>query len=216
VKDDVTLTPELLLRAYAMGIFPMAETRDAAEVFWVDPRRRGILPLEGFHLSRSLARTIRQTDPRVTLNDSFELVLRACADRPDTWINDEIFHLYCDLHEMGYAHSLEVWQKDGALWGGVYGVALGTAFFGESMISPGRNGSKIALAYLTTHLRRCGFSLFDTQFLTDHLASLGAIEVTRATYQKKLRAAQVYATDITNVPLPSAQDVIEQRKTQTS
>jgi leucyl/phenylalanyl-tRNA--protein transferase len=182
------LTPERLLTAYAMGVFPMAETRDSTEIHWVDPRRRGIFPLEGFHISRSLARDIRHGDFAITTDTDFDGVVRACADRPGTWINEEIFHLYGQLHQIGHAHSLEVRAKD-QLVGGVYGVTLGAAFFGESMFSRATNGSKIALAFLCHRLRAGGFQLFDTQFLTPHLASLGAVEVARGEYHRMLRAA---------------------------
>ena len=182
------VTPDLLLRAYAMGVFPMAEARDSAEVHWVDPRLRGILPLDGFHISRSLARTIRQGTFAVTTDQDFAGVVTACADRPETWINPEIFVLYSALHQMGHAHSLEVWEGS-ALVGGVYGVVLGAAFFGESMFSHRTDASKLALAYLVHRLRAGGFRLFDTQFLTPHLASLGAVEITRAAYHRQLRVA---------------------------
>src|SRR6056297_898625 len=147
-KDDPILTPELLLRAYAAGIFLMSEHRDDPEVFWVDPRRRGILPLGSFHISRSLARRMRRGAYSVTLNAGFEAVLDACADRSETWINEEIRHLYTALHRLDHAHSLEIWEGS-QLAGGVYGVSLGRAFFGESMVSPRTDGSKLALAHLT-------------------------------------------------------------------
>jgi leucyl/phenylalanyl-tRNA--protein transferase len=171
-----------------MGVFPMAETRDSAEIHWVDPRRRGIFPMEAFHISHSLARAIRRGGFAITTDTDFDGVVRACADRPETWINDEIFQLYGQLHQMGYAHSLEV-RAEGRLVGGVYGVTLGAAFFGESMFSRVTNGSKIALAFLCHRLRAGGFQLFDTQFLTPHLASLGAVEVSRGEYHRMLRAA---------------------------
>lgn len=182
------LTPDLLLRAYAMGVFPMAPTRGSSEIRWIDPLRRAHLPLDGFHLSKSLARHIRRTDPRVTVDLAFEAVVAACADRPETWINAEIFAAYRALHQLGHAHSVEVWSGD-ALVGGVYGVVLGAAFFGESMFSRQTDASKTALAYLVHRLRAGGFTLFDVQFQTPHLQSLGVVEVSRATYQKLLRAA---------------------------
>ena len=208
------LTPELLMRAYSMGVFPMSEHRDDPDIFWVDPLRRGIFPLDSFHISRSLARAMRRDDYTVTLDADFEGVLSACADRDETWINGEIHSLYMALHAQGNAHSIEVWQ-DGDLIGGVYGVVLGGAFFGESMFSRRTNGSKIALAYLIQHLRRSGFTLFDTQFITDHLASLGAIEIPRADYHKLLTWAVRQSADIAAQSLPSVADVL-QRKTQTS
>jgi leucyl/phenylalanyl-tRNA--protein transferase len=182
------ITPEILLRAYMMGIFPMAEGRDDATIHWVDPRHRGVLPLDGFHISRSLARRLRQGGMTVTFNQAFAAVVAACADRPDTWISHRIQSLYQTLHDQGHAHSIEVWQDD-QLVGGVYGVALGAAFFGESMFSRRTDASKVALAHLVHRLRSGGFRLFDTQFLTPHLASLGAIEIPRATYHRLLSEA---------------------------
>lgn len=183
------ITPELLLRAYMMGVFPMAESREDTEIQWVDPRRRGIFPIKGFHISRSLARAIRRADYQISVNEDFPAVVRACADREETWINDEIFALYLDLHRSGFGHSLEVRDLSGHLIGGVYGVALGAAFFGESMFSRRTDASKIALAWLIHRLRAGGFTLFDTQFLTAHLASLGAVEISRADYHRRLQAA---------------------------
>jgi leucyl/phenylalanyl-tRNA--protein transferase len=171
-----------------MGVFPMAETRDSTEIHWVDPHRRGIFPMEAFHISHSLARAIRRGGFVITTDTDFDGVVRACADRPETWINDEIFQLYGQLHQLGYAHSLEV-RAEGRLVGGVYGVTLGAAFFGESMFSRVTNGSKIALAFLCHRLRAGGFQLFDPQCLTPHLASLGAVEVSRGEYHRMLRAA---------------------------
>lgn len=182
------ITPDLLLSAYAMGVFPMAETRDRSEIHWVDPRRRGVFPLDGFHISRSLARTLRSDRFRITTDQDFAGVVQACADRPQTWINAEILSLYSALHRMGHAHSLEVWEGD-ALVGGVYGVTLGAAFFGESMFSRRTDASKVALAWLVHRLKEGGFQLFDTQFLTPHLASLGAAEIPRAAYHRRLQAA---------------------------
>lgn len=187
-RDTTEITAETLLMAYASGVFPMAESRDDPEIFWVDPKRRGILPLDGFRMSRSLARTIRQGRYDVTLDADFAAVVAGCADRDETWINPAIASLYRRLHALRLAHSVEVWQ-DGALAGGVYGVALGRAFFGESMFSRARDASKVALAYTVAMLRRGGYTLFDTQFLTDHLASLGGIEVPRAEYRARLRDA---------------------------
>lgn len=184
----VRLTPELLLRAYAMGIFPMADSRDSPDLHWMDPSMRGVFPIEGFHISRSLARRIRRADYRATVDTAFPQVMRACADRPETWINAEIFDLCCTLHERGFAHSQEIWQGE-RLIGGVYGIALGTAFFGESMFSRAVDGSKLALAHLIARLRAGGFTLFDTQYLTPHLASLGAVEIPRASYRRQLEKA---------------------------
>lgn len=193
----------------------MAEHRDDPEIFWVDPKRRGVFPLDGFHISRSLAKRLQRGGFRATLNRDFATVVRACADRPETWISEEIFNLYSALHHMGYAHSLEVWQGD-RLAGGVYGVAIGGAFFGESMFSHQTDGSKLALAWLIDLLRRTGFVLFDTQFLTDHLASLGAIEISRADYRAQLAEALHVPADITAHPVAATGQGVVQRSTQTS
>lgn len=192
----------------------MAEHREDPDLFWIDPRARGILPLDGFHISRSLARRMRLQAHRVTLNADFAGVLDGCANREETWISDKLRALYLELHVMGDAHSLEIWQE-GALAGGVYGVAIGGGFFGESMFSRRRDGSKLALAHLTDHLRRCGFTLFDTQFITPHLASLGAVEIARAAYHMALKQALKRDARIDSLPLADAQAVL-QRNTQTS
>ena len=182
------ITPDILLRAYAAGIFPMAESRDDPSIHWIDPKRRGIIPLDRFHISRSLRRRLLHSDYAIRTDSDFAGVVQGCAGRDETWINDDIFSLYLALHRAGYAHSLEVWDAD-ALIGGVYGVALGAAFFGESMFSRRRDASKLALAWLVDRLRAGGFMLFDTQFLTAHLASLGAVEISRAEYRTLLAAA---------------------------
>jgi leucyl/phenylalanyl-tRNA--protein transferase len=176
-----TLDPDLVLRGYAAGIFPMAESRDARDLFWVEPRERAIIPLSGFHLSRSLARTLRSDRFVVTCNHDFAGVIRGCADRPETWISGPIEQAMLALHAQQAAHSVEVWQAD-RLVGGIYGVALGRAFFGESMFSRVTDASKVALAWLMARLKAGGFTLFDCQFMTDHLASLGAVTVSRETY----------------------------------
>lgn len=215
MRDDLLdLTPQMLLHAYQAGIFPMAETRDDPEVFWVDPRRRGVIPLDKFRISRSLAKRIRTMPWDIRRNTDFNGVVAGCADRAETWISHEIAQLYSALFDMGHAHSLEVWHDD-TLIGGVYGVTAGTAYFGESMFSRESDASKVALAFLVTHLRSSGFTLFDTQFLTDHLKSLGGIEVSRAAYHADLHEALQSQASFTNAPLPSRQDVL-QRKTQTS
>ncbi len=214
-KDDLILTPQLLLNAYASGVFPMAEHRDDPEIFWVDPRRRGIFPLDEFHISRSLARRIRRGGYEIRINSDFESVLNGCADRPETWINQKIHDLYMDLFAMGFAHSLEVWMN-GELAGGVYGVTLGRAFFGESMFSRRTDASKIALAYLIDRLRLAGFTLFDTQFITPHLGRLGATEVTRARYHLMLETALEEEADFTAPALPASPQDVLQRNTQTS
>lgn len=182
------ITPEILLRAYAMGIFPMAEGRDDPAVHWIDPPHRGVFELHNFHISKSLFQKIRTSTSTIRTNTDFLGVVAGCADRPETWINAEITALYLALHQTGFAHSLEVWEGD-ALVGGVYGVAIGSAFFGESMFSRRRDASKIALAWLVHRLRAGGFTLFDTQFLTPHLASLGAVEISRSDYQSRLALA---------------------------
>jgi leucyl/phenylalanyl-tRNA---protein transferase len=182
------ITPENLLRAYAIGIFPMADGRDDPTIHWVDPRRRGVLPLDGLHISRSLARHIRRAAVEVRINTAFDAVVAACANREDTWISPQIQRLYAALHQMGHAHSLEVWDGPDLI-GGVYGVTLGAAFFGESMFSRRTNASKLALAYTVHRLRAGGFTLFDTQFLTPHLASLGGVELPRADYHACLAQA---------------------------
>lgn len=209
------LTPELLLRAYASGIFPMAERRDDPAVHWVDPKRRGVFPLQEFHISRSLAKRIRLQNYTIRTNAAFGQVVTACAGRDETWINATILDLYLGLHRAGHAHSLEVWEE-GGLIGGVYGVTLGAAFFGESMFSRRTDASKVALAWLVHRLQAGGFVLFDTQFLTPHLASLGAVEISRADYHRRLQVA--LGKEATFDPpdyAPIAQSV-SQRRTQTS
>ncbi|WP_195819022.1 leucyl/phenylalanyl-tRNA--protein transferase [Roseobacter sp. MH60115] len=208
------LTPDVLMQAYASGIFPMAEHRDDPEIFWVDPQRRGVMPLDGFHASRSLRRAMRNTRFEISINQDFAGVVEGCADRADTWINAEIRRLYMALHEGGQAHALEVWEG-GTLVGGVYGVTLGAAFFGESMFSRRTNASKIALACLVDRLNDGGFMLFDTQFLTEHLASLGGREISRAAYHAALAAARDVPASFTLPPLRSPQEVV-QRITQRS
>ena len=182
------LDPRLLLHGYASGIFPMADSRDAADLFWVEPRNRAIIPLDGFRLSRSLRRTLRSGRFTVTLDRDFGAVIRACADREETWINAEIEQAMMTLHGTGHAHSIEVWTGD-ALVGGLYGVKLGRAFFGESMFSRATDASKVALAWLVARLKVGGFTLLDCQFMTAHLQSLGAISVPRDDYVALLSAA---------------------------
>jgi leucyl/phenylalanyl-tRNA---protein transferase len=182
------LTPETLLQAYATGIFPMSEGRDDPNIHWVDPSRRGVIPLDGFHVSRRLARRIRSGAFLVTVNSAFRDVVEACADREETWISHRIQSLYRQLFELGFAQSVEIWDSD-RLVGGVYGVTLGAAFYGESMFSRVADASKVALAYTIHRLRTGRFTLFDTQFLTPHLASLGALEIPRAEYHRLLAEA---------------------------
>jgi leucyl/phenylalanyl-tRNA---protein transferase len=182
------ITPEILLYAYSIGVFPMAESREADDLHWIDPPLRGIFPLDSFHISKRFSRRIAQWDCDVRINSAFRATMEGCADRPETWINAEIFDLYEALHRSGHAHSLEIWEEE-QLIGGVYGVTLGGAFFGESMFSRKPEASKLALAYLVHRLRAGGFALFDTQFLTPHLHSLGAIEIPRAAFQAQLKSA---------------------------
>jgi leucyl/phenylalanyl-tRNA---protein transferase len=185
------LDPRLLLQGYATGIFPMADSREADELFWVEPRNRAIIPLDAFHLSRSLRRTLRAGKFKVTHDRDFEAVIRACADREETWINAELERAMIALHSSGHAHSIEVWdaKAGGELVGGLYGVKLGRSFFGESMFSRQTSASKVALAWLVARLKIGNFTLLDCQFMTDHLASLGAINVPRDTYVALLSAA---------------------------
>ncbi|MEO8176884.1 MAG: leucyl/phenylalanyl-tRNA--protein transferase [Sphingomicrobium sp.] len=186
------LDPRQLLQCYAAGIFPMADSREAAELFWVEPRNRAIIPLNRFHLSRSLRRTLRSGRFEVTHDVAFGRVISACADREETWINAEIERAMLALHATGHGHSIEVWpsgDRGGELVGGLYGVRLGRAFFGESMFSTMTDASKVALAWLVARLGVGGFTLLDCQFMTDHLSTLGAISVTRADYVALLTAA---------------------------
>jgi leucyl/phenylalanyl-tRNA--protein transferase len=186
------ITPDLVLRAYRAGLFPMAERRDGERLYWLDPELRGVQPLDGFHLPRRLARTVLADVFEVRCDTAFAEVMHGCAaptpDRPETWINPEIERLFGALHLMGHAHSVECWQ-DGRLVGGLYGVALGGAFFGESMFSAARDASKVALVHLVARLRLGGFRLLDTQFVTEQLARFGAIEIPRAEYRRRLLVA---------------------------
>ena len=182
------LDPRLLLQGYASGIFPMADSRNASELFWVEPRQRAIIPFDGFHLSRSLKRTLHSDRFEVTHDRDFAGVIAACADREETWINAELEQAMLALHGSGHAHSIEVWRDD-ELVGGLYGVRLGRAFFGESMFSRATDASKVALAWLVARLKVGNFTLLDCQFMTEHLASLGAVTVPRETYVALLSAA---------------------------
>lgn len=186
------LTADMLLRAYTAGVFPMSERRDDPNLFWVSPEARGILPLDSFHVSHRLARTVRSDRFTVKTDTVFRDVMIACAapapDRDESWINDEILRLYCDLHAAGHAHSVECWRHN-HLVGGLYGVRLGGAFFGESMFSHERDASKVALVHLVARLKRGHFALLDAQFLTSHLASFGAIEIARRDYLQMLQSA---------------------------
>lgn len=191
MKDDdtsVDLTPDLLLQAYAMGIFPMGDDDSADGLYWVDPHERGVIPLDGLIVSRSLRKAIRKGGFDIRIDADFRGTMSDCADRDETWINDTILDLYEALHLRGYAHSVEFW-RDGMRTGGLYGVSIGSAFFGESMFSRERNASKIALVHLVARLRMGGYTLLDTQFTTDHLMSMGGIGISRARYQAQLRQA---------------------------
>ena len=185
---DEELTPKVLLYAYASGVFPMAESADSDELFWFNPEKRGVLPLNGLHISRSLRKVMKARRFRVTANQRFPEVMAACANREETWINAEITALYTELHRIGHAHSIEVWHG-GALAGGLYGVSLGAAFFGESMFSRQSNASKVGLVGLVARLNLGGFQLLDMQFLTPHLESMGGVEISRESYQEQLDAA---------------------------
>ncbi|WP_293868035.1 leucyl/phenylalanyl-tRNA--protein transferase [uncultured Alsobacter sp.] len=184
--SGLDITPELLLRAYAAGIFPMAESADDPALYWVEPRERGVIPLDGFHVSSRLARTVRSDAFEIRVDTDFEGVIAGCAavapGRRQTWINTRIRALYGALFDLGHAHTVEAWQG-GQLVGGLYGVRLGAAFFGESMFHTARDASKVALVHLVGRLRAGGFVLLDTQFVTDHLARFGAVEVPRERYR---------------------------------
>jgi leucyl/phenylalanyl-tRNA--protein transferase len=188
----VEITPEILLRAYAAGIFPMAESAEDEGLFWVEPRRRGILPLDAIHVPRRLRRTIRADLFEIRTDHDFEAVISGCAapeqNRDKTWINARIRQLYGELFDLGFCHTVEAWRA-GRLAGGLYGIRLGAAFFGESMFHRERDASKVALVHLAARLRRGGFRLLDTQFVTGHLERFGAVELPRAEYQKRLQAA---------------------------
>lgn len=189
---DQGITPELLLRAYSIGLFPMADAADDPEIFWVEPEMRGIIPLDAFHVSKSLAKLIRKKPFDIRFNTAFDAVVAKCAeeadDRPSTWINVTIKQLYGELHRLGHAHSVEAWEGE-TLVGGLYGVSLGSAFFGESMFSRRTNASKICLVHLVEQLKARGFTLLDTQFTTEHLKTFGAIDVPKAAYGKLLEKA---------------------------
>lgn len=214
------LSPELVLRAYACGIFPMAESRGRSSVFWLDPEVRGVLPLDAFHVSRSLARTVRRQAFGVTCDSAFGSVIRACAEpapgRPETWINDDIIEVYCELHRLGLAHSVEAWRED-RLAGGIYGVALGGAFFGESMFSAVTDASKVVLVHLVARLRAGGFRLFDVQFVSEHLKQFGVEEVPARHFQERLdEALAVKARFYSGGEVTALEALLSQSRTQTS
>lgn len=213
------LTPEILLNAYTHGIFPMSESRDDPDLFWVDPERRGIFPLDRIHITKSLTKAIRKEPYRVTIDTCFRQVMKECAapaeDRSSTWINRTILDLYTELHQNGHAHSVECWEED-VLVGGLYGVSFAGVFCGESMFTRKTNASKIALVYLAARLRAGGYKLLDTQFLTDHLATLGAVEISREEYHRRLDEALGFEGDFYSLPLDTPPSDILQSITQTS
>jgi len=186
------ITPKLLLRAYSIGMFPMAESADDPTLFWVDPEERGIFPIDGLIVSKSLAKVVRSDRYEIRIDSDFDGVMDGCAGgdayRPSTWINERIRKLYYDLYRQGHVHTVEAWQ-DGVLVGGLYGLAIGSAFFGESMFNTARDASKVCLTHLMARLRAGGFTLLDTQFVTEHLATLGAVAVSRRKYHRMLDKA---------------------------
>jgi leucyl/phenylalanyl-tRNA--protein transferase len=191
-RRQIDITPDLMLRAYRAGLFPMAEGREMPRLYWLDPERRGVIPLEGFHLPRRLRRTVLSGPYTVTADAAFEAIIAGCASpapgREDTWINEEIEELFITLHHRGHAHSVETWLGD-ELVGGLYGVSLGGAFFGESMFSRARDASKVALVHLVARLKLGGYRLLDAQFQTEHLSQFGTQEIPRADYKRRLAHA---------------------------
>jgi leucyl/phenylalanyl-tRNA---protein transferase len=216
---NIEITPDVLLKAYACGIFPMAERADDPVLYWIEPKERGILPLDGFRLPRSLARTVRRDDYEIRIDTSFDAVVSACAEpapgRRQTWINREIRRLYRALFETGHVHTVEVWRGD-RLVGGLYGVHLGAAFFGESMFHRERDMSKVALVHLVARLKAGGFELLDTQFVTEHLQRFGAIEIPRLDYHRLLESAVSRTADFYRLPTSTSSDSILQLVSQTS
>jgi leucyl/phenylalanyl-tRNA--protein transferase len=198
--QSVEITADILLRAYSIGLFPMAESSDSSTLFWVDPKERGVFPLDGLILSRSLVKTLRSDRFEISADGHFDAVVAACASREKTWINAEIRRLYHELFEARRAHSIEVFQ-DGALVGGLYGVSLGAAFFGESMFHLARDASKVALVHLIARLHLGGYRVLDTQFVTPHLASLGAVEISRDSYLQMLGQALSIEADFNMWPI---------------
>ena len=204
---EVEITPDVLLKAYACGIFPMAETADDPGLYWIEPQKRGVIPLDGFHLPRRLARTIRGERFEIRIDSDFDAVIAACASpapgREKTWINGRIRRLYTELYRRGHCHTVEAWQ-DGRLVGGLYGVRLGRAFFGESMFHRERDASKVALAHLVARLKRGNFALLDAQFITEHLWQFGAVEIDRARYQRILNEAVQGEAQFDRAPMSGA------------
>lgn len=214
-----TIDSDVLLRAYAFGVFPMAEARDDPQLYWIDPELRGILPLDGFHLPKRLKRRIKAEPFEVRINTSFRQVMLGCAEngpaREGTWINDQILELYSELFARGHAHSVECWQG-GRLVGGLYGVSLGAAFFGESMFSRETDASKVALVHLVARLIVGGFKLLDTQFVTDHLKQFGTIEISRDAYRVRLHEATIEEAEFDRMPLDYGAAGVLQVLSQTS
>ena len=208
------LTARAMLEAYAMGIFPMAASASEPELFWFEPTHRGVLPVGGVHVSRSMRQLLRQSRWQASIDRDFMGVVKGCADRDETWINAELLALYAELFAMGRAHSLEIWQQ-GTLIGGVFGLSLGGAFFAESMFSRRDNASKAALIWLSAHLARCGFVLWDTQYPNPHLASMGGRTIPRGEYHRQLAHALKQHADFTAHALPEPQALV-QETTQTS
>ena len=209
---QVEITPDVLLKAYACGIFPMADTAEDLSLYWIEPEHRGIVPLDRFHVPARLARTVRSDRFTVTVNRDFDAVIEGCAaphpGRAKTWINARIRALYRKLHERGHCHSIEVYEG-GELAGGLYGVTLGSAYFGESMFHRVRDASKVALVHLVARLKAAGFTLLDTQFVTDHLRTFGAVEISRRQYHRlledALRSEARFAARPLDRPIPGAE-----------
>ena len=208
------LTAGQMLAGYARGIFPMAESASDPQLYWFEPALRGILPVGHVHVSRSMRRHLRSCDWQASVDRDFAGVIAGCADRQETWINPPLHALYMELFRLGHAHSLEIWDKD-RLIGGTFGLTLGGAFFGESMFSRRSNASKVALIWLSAHLARCGFALWDTQYPSPHLASLGGQTISRSEYRRRLARALKIRADIAARPLPGLQALL-QDITQTS
>ncbi len=220
-RNDVLIeiTPQVLLKAYACGIFPMAESAEDPAIYWVEPEMRGIIPLDRFHVSKRLMRTIRSEPYTIRFDTNFETVIEKCAapakGRGKTWINDQIRALYGELFDIGHCHTVEVWDGDDLI-GGLYGVRLGRAFFGESMFHTRRDASKVAMVYLVSRLKRGGFSLLDTQFVTDHLRRFGAVEVDRRRYHTLLEQALSGFGDFSQLPTYDSPDLVLHSVSQTS
>ena len=217
--SQIRLTSDLLIKAYTAGVFPMAESRDTGDIFWVDPQRRGILPIDDLHVPRRLRRTLRRNVYEIRVDTAFEHVVRACAEpnnaRPETWISEPIISAYTELQSLGFAHSVECWQA-GNLGGGLYGVTIGGAFFGESMFTRARDASKVALVHLCARLMKGGFTLLDTQFITDHLEQFGTIEIPRADYHRRLEVAITIPARFPEELSPAEMDAYLQSLSQTS